>query len=245
MKNDAKPNIPAFIFARGGSKGIQGKNIRPLHGKPLIAYSIEIAQQSEFINRVIVSTDDDKIAAVAREYGAEVPFVRPAELASDDAPERAAWQHALRTIQDLEADRPIDIFVSVPTTSPLRTVGDLDKCIDALLQDEQGEIDIVITVSPAERSPYYNMVELDERNFARMVIPPGPGDEPHSRQNTPGVYGISTVAYAARPKHVLEEDYIYNSRVKAVEVPRQRSLDIDTPLDWDFAEFLLARNVRG
>jgi CMP-N-acetylneuraminic acid synthetase len=227
-------NIVGFIFARGGSKGILRKNARALAGKPLIAYSIETARQSEYIDRVIVSTDDDEIAAIAREHGAEVPFMRPAELASDTAPERAAWQHAIKALRAAEGERVVDVFVCVSTTAPLRAVADLDACIEAFLSDEP---DIVITVSGAARSPYYNMVELDDCGFAGLVVPPK--QTLHARQNTPEVYDMTTVAYVARPDHILETDYIFDGKVRAVVVPKERSLDIDTELDWRFAEFLL------
>jgi CMP-N-acetylneuraminic acid synthetase len=235
-KKNEDLNVVGFIFARGGSKGIPRKNVRMLSGKPLIAYSIESAQQSKFINRVIVSTDDDEIADVARAYGAEVPFMRPPDLAGDNSPERAAWQHAIRSMRAIENERVIDVFVCVSTTAPLRRAADLDDCIDVFMQDE---IDLLMTVSSAARSPYYNMVELDEQGMARLAIPPT--QTLHARQDTPEVYDMTTVAYVANPEHVLASDYIFDGRVKAVIVPKERSLDIDTELDWQFAEFLLAR----
>ena len=207
-----------------------------LCGKPLIAYSIEVANQSEFIDRVIVSTDDAEVAEIAREYGAEVPFIRPGELAGDHVPERAAWQHALKTLESMESNRSIDVFVCIPPTSPLRTVADLDACINAFLEDDA---DIVITVTPAARSPYYNMVVLDELDHASLVL--SPERKRHARQDTPPLYDMTTVAYVARPDHVLETDYIFDGKVKAVIVPKERSLDLDTELDWLFLEFLLAR----
>jgi N,N'-diacetyl-8-epilegionaminate cytidylyltransferase len=237
---DVNPNTVAFIFARGGSKGIFRKNIRELLGKPLIAYSIEAAQESDLISRVIVSTDDAEIADIARAYGAEVPFVRPADLSGDDAPERAAWQHAIKTLRSMEGERSVDVFVCVSTTAPLRAVADLDVCIKAFLQEE---VDIVITVSTAVRSPYYNMVELDEGGMAQLAIPPQ--RMLHARQKAPQIYDMTTVAYVARPDHVLESDYIFDGRVMAVVIPKERSLDIDTELDWQFAEFLLARRDEG
>ena len=125
-----KPNIIGCIFARGGSKGVPRKNVRPLAGRPLIAYAIETALASRWIGRVVVSTDDAEIAAIARQYGAEVPFMRPAELARDDSPEWLAWQHAIRSLGEMDA------LVSVPPTSPLRTVDDVDGCIQVLLESD-------------------------------------------------------------------------------------------------------------
>ena len=119
----------AFIFARGGSKGLPGKNIRPLGGKPLIAWSIEHALAIKRIARVIVSTDSEEIAAVARDYGAEVPFIRPAELARDDSPEWLAWRHALNFLRETTGELP-EVMVSVPTTAPLRLALDIENCLD-------------------------------------------------------------------------------------------------------------------
>lgn len=228
-----KPYIVGFIFARGGSKGLPRKNIYPLAGKPLIAYAIETAKASDLIDRVVVSTDDTEIAEVARAYGAEAPFIRPAELARDDSPEWLAWQHAIQTVKQ---EHEIDVFVSIPATSPLRTVEDVNNCINTFLM---GETDLVITVTPAARNPYYNMVVLDNGANARLVITDIPI---HRRQDAPSVYDMTTVAYVASPKYILRASYLFSGRIKAVVIPRERALDIDDPLDLEFAEFLLQRS---
>lgn len=233
-----KPCVVAAIFARGGSKGVPRKNIRLLAGKPLIAYSIETALASSLIDRVIVSTDDDEIADIARLHGAEVPFMRPQELARDDSPEWLAWQHAIRTLRMQDHKPDLDIFVSVPPTSPLRAVEDVDSCIRALMESDA---DLVITVRPAERNPYYNMVVLDEAGYAGLVI--RPNQTVHRRQAAPHVYDITTVAYAARPEFVLSSGSLFDGRIRAVVVPTERALDIDTELDLEFAEFLLSRSL--
>lgn len=221
----------AFIFARGGSKGVPRKNVRVVDGKPLIVYSIETARQSTLVDRVVVSTDDEEIAAVAREAGAEVPFLRPAHLASDESPEWLSWQHAIQTV----GPSAFDIFLSVPVTSPLRAVEDLDAAVRAL--DEA--TDVVITVSAAHRSPYFNMVRLDGNGYARTVIEPTSGT--FRRQDCPEVFDITTVAYAARPGFILNHNSLFAGRTKTVQVPVERALDIDTPLDLEIAEFLLRR----
>jgi N-acylneuraminate cytidylyltransferase len=230
-----KPYVVGAIFARGGSKGVPRKNLRPLAGKPLIAHAIQTALTSEMIDRVIVSTDDAEIAAVAKQYGAEVPFVRPAELAGDQSPEWLAWQHALRTLSE-ESNHAVDIFVSIPATAPLRAVSDIDACIQAL---QSSNADIVITVKLADRSPYFNMVTLDAENNARLVI--SPQGSIHRRQDAPVVYDVTTVAYATRPEFVLSANSIFDGKVRAVVVPAERALDIDTELDFQFAEFLLSK----
>ena len=234
----SKPYIVGFIFARGGSTGIVRKNIRLLAGKPLIAYAIETALDSELIDRVIVSTDDEEIAKIALQYGAEIPFIRPSEFAQDDSPERVAWQHALRELNK-EADRPkIDVFVCIPTTSPFRSASDVDACIRGLLESDA---DIVITAKPAARNPYYNMVVIDE-GYAKLVIPPS--ESIHQRHDVPTMYDMTTVAYAARPNYVLDTDYIFDGKVKAVIVSPEVGVDIDTETDLLFAEFLVANKGR-
>jgi N,N'-diacetyl-8-epilegionaminate cytidylyltransferase len=230
-----KPHVVAAIFARGGSKGVPRKNLRVLAGKPLIAHAIESARSSKLIDRVIVSTEDDEIAAVAKQYGAEVPFMRPAELAGDKSPEWLAWQHALQMLAAEDREKP-DVFVCVPATAPLRSVSDIDACIQEL---QRGDSDIVITVKHADRSPYFNMVTLDEQHLARLVIKPE--GAVYRRQDAPVVYDVTTVAYAARPEFVLKAASIFEGKVGAVVVPAERALDIDTELDFKFAEFLLSK----
>lgn len=230
--------VVAIIPARGGSKGVPRKNIRSLAGKPLIAYAIETALASDLIDRVIVSTDDAEIANVARQYGAEVPFMRPRQLAQDDSPEWLTWQHAVRMLQAIEGDAKIDVFICISPTSPLRAVEDVEACIQLLLNSDA---DLVITVKPAERNPYFNMVVLDGAGYARLVIPP---ERPiHRRQDAPPLYDITTVAYAFRPEFVLSANSEFEGRVKAVVVPAERALDIDTELDFKFAEFLLSQSL--
>ena len=233
-------SILALIPARGGSKGVPRKNIKELCGKPLIAYAIETALGSSFIDRVVVSTDDQEIAEVARRYGAEVPFQRPPELATDASPELLTWQHAIRTLNEEKGTSPIEVFVCVPPTAPLRTVADVDSCISALLEDEA---DLVITVRESERNPYFNMVILDEQGGARLVIPPD--KTVFHRQDAPPVYDITTVAYAARPEYILNASSILEGNIRAVVVPAERALDIDTETDFMFADFMLKRTLKG
>lgn len=225
--------VVAFIFARGGSKGIPRKNIKPLAGKPLIGYAIDIGLSSDLIDRVIVSTDDEEIAQVARKLGAEVPFLRPGHLAQDDSPEWLAWQHALQTLQHQEDTRP-EVFVSIPPTSPLRQVEDVEKCIRLLAR---GDTDVVITVTEAHRNPYFNMVRMDGDGLAHLLV--DGGSSVVRRQDAPLVYDMTTVAYAARPEFVLEARSVFDGRVRALFVPPERALDIDMELDFQFAEFLL------
>lgn len=225
--------IVAFIFARGGSKGLPGKNIRPFGGKPLIGWSIEHALAVKWIERVIVSTDSDEIAAVARQYGAEVPFIRPAELARDDSPEWLAWRHALNYLRETTGAFP-EVMVSVPTTAPLRLTLDIENC---LVEYQKGEVDMVITVTEAHRSPYFNMVKTNADGTVGLVNPLQSAIA--HRQDAPVVYDMATVCYVARPDFVMTHNAIFEGRVKAVQVSVERAIDIDTLLDFQIAESLL------
>ena len=224
----------AFIFARGGSKGLPGKNIRPLAGKPLIAWSIEQARAVQRIERVIVSTDCQQIADVALQYGAEVPFMRPKKFALDESPEWLAWQHALNYLKETEGLLP-KVMVSVPATAPLRSVTDLNNCLDEY--EKKGGVDVVVTVTEASRSPYFNMVKRNSDGTVALLIP-----SPTTlarRQDAPSVYDMSTVAYVLRPEFVMTRQSIFDGKVCAVHVPLERAIDIDTLMDFRLAEFYL------
>lgn len=223
----------ALICARGGSKGLPGKNIRFLAGKPLIAWAIDHARAVTRIDRVLVSTDCPEIAAVAKESGAEVPFLRPAELARDDSPEWLAWRHAMEFLRQADGAYP-ERFVSVPATAPLRLPLDIDNCLDDY---ERGGADIVVTVTDAHRSPYFNMVTRDESGAAKLVIPPQM--QVSRRQDAPVVYDMTTVAYVTSPAFILSHDRMFDGNVRAVHVPPERALDIDTELDFRIAECLM------
>ena len=226
----------AFIFARGGSKGLPGKNIRHLGGKPLIAWSIELALAVNRIDRVIVSTDSEEIAAVAREYSAEVPFIRPAELARDNSPEWMAWRHALNYFRESTGALP-EVMVSIPATAPLRHALDIENCLD---EYEKGDAEMVITVTEAHRSPYFNMVKANLDGTVGLVNPSQ--STIARRQDAPVVYDMATVCYVANPEFVMTHNATFEGRVKAVQVPVERAIDIDTLLDFQIAECLL--NIR-
>ncbi len=222
-----------FIFARGGSKGVPEKNIKPLDGKPLICHAIDVAQSTPLIDRVIVSTDDEKIASIARQAGAEVPFIRPADLAKDESREWLSSRHAIRYVRDTGYN--FDLFTSIPATSPFRSVEDVENCIKLIQQHP--DTDAVITVTPAQRHPSFNMVALDASMSAGLV---SPLDKIVSRrQDAPGLYDMTTVAYVVKPDFILNANGIFEGNVKAVVVPQERALDIDTPFDFKLAELLI------
>ena len=222
----------AFIFARNNSKGVPGKNTKLLCGKPLISHAIEHVKQTDQISRVFVSTDSHEIAKIAEKAGAEVPFLRPPELAQDTAPEWQAWQHAITVVQSKYGE--FKTFVSVPTTAPCRDARDIDRCINAL----DSETDIAITVTKSGYNPYFNMVKEDERGFVRLFGETD-GRQYFRRQDAPTAYGITPVAYVSRPQHILSSSGVWDGSVKTIKVDSLTAIDIDTPDDFHLAELIL------
>lgn len=230
-------DVVAFIFARGGSKGLPNKNIRVLDGKPLIGWAIESALAVSRIRRLIVSTDSEKIAEIALKFGAEVPFFRPADLASDSSPEWLSWRHALTFLKADEGRLP-DAMVSVPATAPLRMPQDIDNCLDLF---SAGDADAVVTVTEAHRNPYFNMVQVNQDGTVRLVAST---NESHSRrQDAPLVYDMTTVAYVVKPDFVFLRNSIFDGRVKAAFIPIERAIDIDTVLDYQIAEYYVSQRI--
>ena len=228
-----------MIFARGGSKGIPNKNLQVLAGKPLITRAIETAQAVTGLDRLIVSTDSNEIVDAALAAGAEVPFLRPGHLANDTSAEWLSWRHALNFLKKTSGALP-DAMVSIPTTSPLRLASDVDACITAY---QQGSWDAIVTVTQAQRSPYFNMVRIDPEGQASIALSSPSGLS--RRQDAPQLYDMCTVAYVVRAEIVLQNDSFWGGRVGAVVIPQERALDIDTPFDLKLAELILTNPTYG
>jgi N-acylneuraminate cytidylyltransferase len=226
-----KDQYVGAIFARGGSKGLPKKNIKYFNGKPLIAWAIQDALSIDRISRVIVSTDCEEIARTAIENGAEVPFLRPKQLAGDTSPEFLAWRHAIDHLHRASGYLP-KALVSIPTTSPLRVPLDIENCLNCY---EKGNADAVITVTESHRNPYFNMVRREEDSSFNLVCG---ADGIARRQDAPNVFDMCTIAYVLKPSFVLAKDALFDGRVEAVEIPKSRSIDIDSALDFELAEFL-------
>ena len=211
-----------------------GKNLKILDGDPLIVRAIKQIKQIDRIDRILVSTDSRGIAEVAISAGAEVPFMRPSELAEDDSPEWDVWRHAVTYLKEVEGGCP-DLLMVVPPTAPLRSKDDLESILD---EYERGQADIVITVTDAHRSPYFNQVKIGDLGLASLAIHPKTSIT--RRQDTPEIFDVTTVAYVARPEFIMEKEGIFEGNVRTVFVPKERALDIDTDLDFRLAEFFLS-----
>ncbi|WP_322507464.1 acylneuraminate cytidylyltransferase [Anaerolinea sp.] len=234
---DARPEVLAIIPARGGSKGIPRKNIKPFAGHPLIAYSIAAGVQAESVTRVIVSTDDEEIAAVAREYGAEVPFLRPAELAQDQTLDLPVFQHALRWLEEQEGYRP-EVVVQLRPTSPVRPPHLVDEAVRILL--EHPEADSVRGVVPAGQNPH-KMWRIDPQTGVMKNLLDVPGvEEPYNapRQILPPVYWQTGHIDAIRPR-VIHAGSMSGKVILPVMVDPAYTVDIDTPKDWARSEWLV------
>lgn len=221
----------AIIPARGGSKGLPGKNVRLLNGKPLIAYAIEEAMKAKHIDRVIISTDDEEIAKVAVQYGAELPFMRPAELASDTA---MAIDNYIYTIERLENEggKAIDSFVVLQPTSPLRIAEDIDGAIKIF---EQKKADSVISYCQEAHPVTWHKYLDDQGRFVDIF-----DANIKNRQDNRVSYYPNGAVYVFRTSMIRGRKY-YTDKSYAYVMPRTRSVDIDFIEDFEYAEFLLKR----
>jgi CMP-N-acetylneuraminic acid synthetase len=226
-------SVLGIIPARGGSKGIPHKNLQLLNGKPLIAYSIEAAQHSKQITRLVVSTDDPEIAQVSRAYNVDVPFLRPQSLASDTAGQVEVVEHALRAVEELD-QTTYEVIVLLQPTSPLRSYQDIDNALSLLNEDNVDAITSFVLVEQGH--PYYMYTIKNERAVPLLEIPQGIT----RRQQFPAIYLRNGAIYAVRREAFLAQKQLYgfaNSRTYIM--PYSRSVNIDTMTDLMLAEVLL------
>jgi CMP-N-acetylneuraminic acid synthetase len=224
--------VLSLILARGGSKALPGKNVVPLGGKPLIAWTIEAALASDVVTRTVVTTDDADIAETAKMYGAEVPFLRPRELAEDGTPGILPVLQAVRQLERDETYRP-DIVVTLQPTSPLRTADDIDAAVALLIERNA---DSVISVTAAKNHPFWlKTVDADgwAHDFVKQAKPVT------TRQALPPVYALNGAIYVASRATLLAKGGWETPRTAAYIMPFERSIDIDTAQDLALAELLL------
>jgi len=222
--------VLAIIPARGGSKGVPRKNIRTVAGKPLIAWTIEEARKSRFIDRLILSSEDEEIIRIAREWECEVPFVRPSDLARDDTPGIATVLHALMEIQGYH------YVVLLQPTSPLRGVEDIDGCIEMCVKDN---LNATVSVTESEKSPYW-MYTIDAGSRLVPILPKPAGFD--SRQTLPIVYALNGAVYVAEIGWLRSTKTFLMPETGAYIMPKTRSIDIDSEQDIILCDFLLKKN---
>jgi CMP-N,N'-diacetyllegionaminic acid synthase len=231
-------SVLATICARGGSKGVPGKNIRPLLSKPLISYTIETAKNCSAIGHVVVSTDNDEIASVAEAYGIKVPFRRPSEMATDSAAKIHAIRHAMIYVEENTGFIP-DIVVDLDVGAPLRASEDIVSCVKVL--ETHPEFDAAVTVYEADRNPYFNMVEFDGDSVHLVKI----GYSFVARQSAPCVYSVSGSVFAWRRDSLMamSATHLYQGKWGGCIIPRERAIDIDYEIDFEFVEFLMGKKL--
>ena len=216
----------AFIFARGGSKGIKNKNILKFDDKPLIAHTIESAIMSQLFDDVVVSTDDDQIAEISTSYGASVPFIRPAKLASDNSNELLSWKHAIQNYEN-----EISRFISLPCTSPLRNFSTIKKMLD-----KYTECDLLLGVTRSNHIPNFNIVNLTETG--KLTIYNSSNDKIFRRQDAPNCFNITTYAYITNPNYVLSANNLLDGDIYGYILSKNESIDIDDMYDFRYAEYI-------
>ncbi|MBU5591096.1 acylneuraminate cytidylyltransferase family protein [Clostridium sp. MSJ-4] len=223
-------NILAIIPARGGSKGVPRKNIKDLNGKPLIAYTIEGAKKSKYIDKVIVSTEDEEIAGISKKYNLEVPFLRPKELAEDDTPGINPILHAVKWFHENKSD--FEYVICLQCTSPFRKAEQIDDALENLINKDA---DSIVSVCESEVSPYW-MKRIENgvmKDFAE-------GNPFYSRrQDIPEMYRLNGAIYIAKTEVLIKNKNWYTKNTLAYVMDKKSSIDIDDTIDFKFAEFLM------
>jgi N-acylneuraminate cytidylyltransferase/CMP-N,N'-diacetyllegionaminic acid synthase len=224
------------ICARGGSKGVKSKNTKQLQGKPLIVHTIIQAKKSQLFDVIAVSSDSDEILHLAREYGAEVLVKRPKELATDKAAKLPVIQHCLLSAEE-QTGKEFDVVVDMDATSPLRLVEDIRLSVNMFEQDETAHN--LITGAPARKSPYFNLVEVDNegntklsKNLKNAVV---------RRQDAPKCFDMNASIYIWRRETLLGSSSVFLPKTILYEMPEERSVDIDSELDFEFVSFLASK----
>ncbi len=226
--------ILATICCRGGSKGVPGKNIKLLDGIPLIVHTILQSQNSNLIQDLIISTDDDQIAQIALKAGAKVPFNRPAGLASDSSSKWPVFIHALE-FYEKEYGVEVDYLVDLDVTVPLKTSLDIDGAIQMALDNPETEV--VITGYEPERNPYFNMMEIRPDGLAEIVKK---SEKPIvRRQDAPEVYSLTPAAFVIKKSALYNYPHWSKAPCRIYPMPRERAIDIDSTLDFELIEFLM------
>lgn len=227
------------ICARGGSKGVKNKNIKLIDGKPLIAYTIEQAKASNLFEHIVISTDSDEIAEISKEYGAEVFFRRDEKMASDTAGKLDVIKDAL-VRSELYYNENFDYHIDLDATAPLREVEDIVNSFNQFLNDNN---DNLITAMPGRRSPYFNLVEQDKNG--KVYLSKSLDSSIVRRQDAPKSYDMNASIYIWKRDVLLNEDTLFLEKTGLYVMPEERSIDIDTELDYKFVEFMMKeKNVK-
>lgn len=222
-------SVLAIIPARGGSKGVPRKNVLELAGKPLIGWTIDEARKSQYIDRLVLSSDDQEIQEVAIKYGCEVPFNRPSELAQDDTPGVLPVLHAVRKLQGY------DYVILLQPTSPLRTVEDIDGCLELCLRHLAPSC---VSITAPDKSPFWMFSLNDEKQLVPFL------DKTIAlrRQELRDIFALNGAVYVIETNHLLATERFIDEKSIGYTMPRERSIDIDTALDFRICEAIIEGN---
>ena len=229
--------IYSLICARGGSKCIKNKNINNFCGKPLIYWTINQSLKNKMISKTFLSTDSIKIKNICENLNVEIPFLRKKKLSEDKTPEWIVWQDFLNYLIENKLKLP-DILIILPVTSPLRSDADISNCIK---QFKKTKSDILITATKAKRNPDFNMIEKKDDNYFKIISPKG--KKIHNRQDAKQVYDVCTVAYVSTPSYILNNKHMFQGNVDMIEIPKNRSIDIDDMFDFKIASYLFKNKI--
>lgn len=227
--------ILGTICARGGSKGVKDKNIKELNGKPLIAHTIEYFKRWGKAEKIVCSTDSEKIANIAKKYGAELPYMRPSELATDNAFKLNVIQHIVKFVEQQDNIK-YDIIVDLDPTAPLRKKVYLEEAYNKFIKSN---VNNLYSVNRARKNPYFNMVELNEKGYAYLCK----RSNVIRRQDTKPVYELNASIYIYKRDFLLQTNTLHSDKTIIYEMPDIASIDIDSELDFKFVEFLLKNEV--
>ena len=224
-----------LICVRGNSKGVKNKNIKKFCGKPLIYWTINQLKKLRRINRIIVSTDSEKIALIAEKFGAEILFMRPKKLAKSNSPEWEVWKHAMNFLKKEEKILP-NMVLNMPVTSPCRNIKDVNRGINFFLKKK---FELVTAIRNSERNPYFNMVTRDVTSEIKIAIK---GKKKIvNRQSAPKIYDMTTLFHIVKPKTILSKSNVFDCKVGSILVDKISSIDIDTEEDFKLAELFFKR----
>lgn len=239
MENSLSPSL-CVICARAGSVGVPGKNYKEIAGKPLVAWAIEKALRIELFTDVVVSTDCERVSEIALQYGAKVPFIRPAELASSSSGKFAVWKHAVEECEK-QFDRSYRTFVDIDCTTPLLKLKTI-KDFFSQYQKEQAipEVDGMISVAQPYRNPYFNMVERNPGGY--LCLSKKIEASVERRQDAAQVWDVVAGVYAFDAEFIRSKNYLFDGVLSGFEVPREESFDIDEPFDFRMVSWLLEQH---
>lgn len=225
------------ICARGGSKGVKGKNIRQLLGKPLIAHTIEQAQASGLFDAIAVGSDSDQILEVADNYGVKYLIKRPSELATDQSGKMPAIRHCVSEVEKITGIT-FDMMVDLDATSPLRSISDIQTTVNMMEKSNAGNL---ITAMPARRSPYFNLIELGDNGGVTLSKPPI--KQILRRQDAPKCFDMNASIYIWKRLSFYGADSVINNDTLLYVMPEERSIDIDSEVDFDFVEYMMRKRL--